>query len=215
MKGDVDKAFLSLGPKPVLAYSLEAYEECPDIDEVIVVARKDRVTQARSMARIFGCTKVTHVVAGGAKRQASVMNGLECIGESGRIVSVHDGARPCVSHELISETIRVARRYGSAIAAIRLTDTVKYVERGLKVTKTMDRTKLWAVQTPQTFKLDLLRRAYEEVEKRNATVTDEASAVEMIGEEVRLVEVMEPNMKITTANDLPVAAALLKLDSAF
>jgi 2-C-methyl-D-erythritol 4-phosphate cytidylyltransferase len=212
MRANVDKAFLSLGPKPVLAYSLQAFEECIDIDEVILVVRKERVSEAGSLARMFGCMKVAQVVAGGPKRQVSVMNGLACVGSNAKLVTVHDGARPCVTPQLISETIRVAKRYGSGVAASRITDTVKYVERGFKVTRTLDRNKLWAVQTPQSFKLDLLTRAYAEVEKRGDTVTDEASAVEMISEDVRLVEALEPNLKITTANDLQVAVALLKLD---
>lgn len=212
MKGNVDKAFLSLGPKPVLAYSLQAFEECLDIDEVILVIRKERVSEAAAMARMFGCAKVSNVVAGGAKRQDSVMNGLACVGENGRIVSVHDGARPCVTADLISETVRAANRYGTGVAASRMTDTVKYVERGFKVTRTLDRSKLWAVQTPQTFRVDLLRQAYAEVVRLGLTVTDEASAVETISGDVRLVEALGPNLKITTANDLPVAVALLKLD---
>jgi 2-C-methyl-D-erythritol 4-phosphate cytidylyltransferase len=214
MQADVDKAFLSLGPKPVLAYSLQAFEECPDIDEVILVVRKKRVAGARAMARMFGCAKVTQVIAGGNKRQTSVINGLECMGPEARFVTVHDGARPCVSPKLISETVRVARRYGSAVAAKRITDTVKYVEAGLTVTRTLDRSKLWAVQTPQTFRVDLLKKAYEAVTQKDLTVTDEASAVELLPEDVHLVEAMEPNIKITTGEDLPVAAALLKLDPA-
>lgn len=212
MGASVDKAFLSLGQKPVLAYALEAFEACEDIDEVVIVVRKDRIGGARGMAQIFGCSKVVSVVAGAAKRQASVMNGLDALNEDAKIVVVHDGARPCVTPALISETIKVAKRYGSGIAATRTTDTVKYVDRGLKVTKTMDRTKLWTTQTPQTFKVDLLRQAFEVVRKKDLTVTDEASAVELISDEVRLVEAVDPNIKITTADDLPVAAALLKLD---
>ena len=212
MLAGVDKAFLSLGQKPVLAYSLEAFEECPDIDEVVVVVRRDRLASARAMAQMFGCAKVTKVVPGGAKRQISVMNGLAALSDDTRVVAVHDGARPCVTPQLISETIRVAKRYGAAVAATRVTDTVKYVERGLKVTKTMDRARLWTVQTPQTVKTELLKKAFEAVRKKGATVTDEASAVELISEEVRLVEVTGPNIKITTSDDLPVAVALLKLE---
>ncbi|MCK5529541.1 MAG: 2-C-methyl-D-erythritol 4-phosphate cytidylyltransferase [Kiritimatiellae bacterium] len=213
MGANTDKAFLSLGQKPVLAYSLQAFEDCEDIDAIVLVVRKDRVEGAGKMAQIFGCSKVINVIAGGTKRQASVMNGLNCLNDDARIVTVHDGARPCVTPALISETIRTAKRYGSAIAANRITDTVKYVERGLKIGKTMDRSKLWTVQTPQTFKVDLLRKAFAHIQENDITVTDEASAVELISDEVRLVETTDPNLKITTADDLPVAAAMLKLDS--
>jgi 2-C-methyl-D-erythritol 4-phosphate cytidylyltransferase len=139
-----------------------------------------------------------------------VLSGLAQLSDDVRIVSVHDGARPCVTPELISETIASAKKYGSGVAASKITDTVKYVERGFKVAKTVDRTKLWAVQTPQTFKLDVLMKAFAVVQKKNASVTDEASAVELCGEEVRLVPSALPNVKITTPDDLTVAAALLR-----
>ena len=211
MGPNVDKAFLSLGTKPVLAYSLQAFEKCPDIDSVILVVRKDRVDAARGMAQMFGCAKVKRVVAGGAKRQVSVSNGLDCLSDEAKVVSVHDGARPCVTSELISSTIKSAKRYGSGVAAVKITDTVKHVENGLTVSKTVDRTKLWAVQTPQTFKVELLVKAFEAVRKKGISVTDEASAAELVTKGVRLVPASMPNIKITTADDLTLAAALLRL----
>jgi 2-C-methyl-D-erythritol 4-phosphate cytidylyltransferase len=117
-----------------------------------------------------------------------------------------------VTPELISETIKAAKRNGCGVAASRVWDTIKYVERGSTVDHTVDRSKLWAVQTPQAFKVDLLQRAYRAVEEQKVTVTDEAGAVELIGEPVRLVEWMRPNIKITTAEDLPLAAAVLKIN---
>jgi 2-C-methyl-D-erythritol 4-phosphate cytidylyltransferase len=207
----VDKAFLSLGTKPVLAYSLDAFEKCKDIDSVILVVRKDRVDGARAMAQMFGASKVARVIAGGGKRQVSVAKGLECVSEDTSVVTVHDGARPCVTPELISDTVKCAKRYGSGVAGIKLTDTVKHVDRGVTVKKTIDRDKLWAVQTPQSFKLDLLEKAFNAVKKKGVTVTDEAQAVEMISKEVRLVPSVLSNIKITTADDLVLAAALLKL----
>ena len=213
MGANTDKAFLSLGQKPVLAYSLQAFEDCEDIDAIVLVVRKDRIEGAGKMAQIFGCSKVIAVVAGGTKRQSSVLNGMNALGEDARIVTVHDGARPCITPHLISETIKIAKRYGSAISASRITDTVKFVERGLKINKTIDRTKLWTVQTPQTFKIDLLREAFNHIQKNDITVTDDAAAVELISDEVRLVETNNTNIKITTADDLPIAAAMLKLGS--
>ena len=211
MGPSVDKAFLSLGTKPVLAYSIMAFERCPDIDGVILVVRSDRVAAAQAMAQMFGCAKVKKVVAGGPKRQVSVANGLAELNDDVKIVSVHDGARPCVTPELISETIKSAKRYGSGVAAVKITDTVKYVENGVTVTKTVDRSKLWAVQTPQTFKVALLKKAFEAVERRGLNVTDEASAVELVSKDVRLVPAEIPNVKVTTPGDLALAAALLKV----
>lgn len=211
MGAKVDKAFVSLGPRPVLAYSLMAFEKCADVDGVVLVVRKDRVAAGRGLAEMFGCAKVKRVVAGGAQRQDSVRNGLNVLPEEVKIVAVHDGARPCVTPDLISETIKAARRYGSGVAAVRIMDTVKYVERGLTVSRTLDRSKLWAVQTPQSFKLDLLRDAFKRVDQRRATVTDEASAVELTSQKVHLVAASVTNVKITTPEDLAMATTLLNL----
>jgi len=207
----VDKAFLSLGTKPVLGYSLEAFEQCEDVDAVVLVVRKDRVDAARGMAQMFGCSKVTRVVAGGRTRQQSVQNGLDAMPEEVAVVSVHDGARPCVTPELISETIKGAKRNGSGVAAVKMTDTVKNVEKGYIVANTVDRKNLWTVQTPQSFKVGVLRDAFEYVEKKKLEVTDEAEAVELAGQTVRLVPASSTNVKITTADDLAVCAALLRL----
>lgn len=211
MGGNVDKAFLSLGPKPLLAYSLTAFENCDEIHEVVLVVRKERIDSARAMAQMFGCGKVKKVVAGGTKRQQSVQNGLDAAPAGTTVVAVHDGARPCVTPRIIADTVMSARKFGSGVAAVKVTDTIKHVERGTIVDRTVDREKLWAVQTPQTFRLDLLRKAFDEVNKRNLTVTDEASAVELVSEGVRLVPSAASNIKVTTADDLLVASALLKL----
>lgn len=211
MGQNVDKAFLSMGSKPVLAYALMAFEKCTDIDRIVLVVRKDRVDAAGGLVRMFGLSKVKKIVAGGPSRQVSVQNGLEQVGDEVKIVAVHDGARPLVTPELISDTIASARKFGSGVAASKVTDTLKWVETGNKVAHTVDRTKLWSVQTPQTFKLSLLLKAFAAVNKKDATVTDEASAVELLGEEVRLVPTSLPNIKITTADDLQMAGALLRV----
>jgi 2-C-methyl-D-erythritol 4-phosphate cytidylyltransferase len=140
-----------------------------------------------------------------------VQNGIDQLRDEIKIVSVHDGARPCVSPELISQTIKTASRYGSGVAAVKITDTVKYVEKGVVIGKTLDREKLWAVQTRQTFKRDLLQKAFAAVKKKNVTVTDEAQAVELVCKDVRLVPSSVCNIKITTADDLVLAADLLRL----
>ncbi len=211
MGQQVDKAFLSLGNMPVLAYSLGAFEKCQDIDGVVLVVRKDRVESAWAMVRMYGFTKVKSVLAGGAMRQTSVSIGLKALREDVQIVSVHDGARPCVTPQLISDTIKIAKRYGSGVAGVPLSDTVKYVERGLTVKKTLDRNKLWAVQTPQTFRLDLLRDAMASASRKKKTLTDEASALELYRKEVRLVQASVANIKITAPDDLMLAAAILKV----
>ncbi|MDX9868325.1 MAG: 2-C-methyl-D-erythritol 4-phosphate cytidylyltransferase [Kiritimatiellia bacterium] len=211
MGSNTDKAFLNLGAKPVLAWSLLAFEQCTDIDQIVLVVRKDQVLAAKSVAQMFGISKIRSIVAGGSRRQDSVQNGMREMDPETRVVIVHDGARPCVTAELISETVKCAKRNGCGVAAARIWDTIKYVERGSTVDHTVDRAKLWAVQTPQAFTAALLQRACRAAEERKVTVTDEASAVELLGEPVRLVEWRYPNIKITTAEDLPLAAAAMKI----
>jgi len=211
MGPDVDKAFLSLGAKPVLVYSLLAFEKCPDVDEVVLVVRKERVEAARCAVQMFGCKKVIKIISGGNQRQQSVANGLAEISEEAEVVAVHDGARPCVTLDLISETIKSARQYGSGVAAVKITDTVKEVDKGMIIAQTIDRTKLWRVQTPQAFKVALLRKAFAMVKKKKIKITDEASSVELICDNVRLVQSSSSNIKITSPDDLMLAAALMRL----
>ena len=209
MGAGTDKAFLNLGPKPVLAWSLLAFERCTDVDQIVVVVRKDQIVATKALVRMFGISKIRTVVAGGQKRQDSVMNGLKEVDSDTRIVVVHDGARPCVKPETIAETVKVAKRTGAAVVGCHIWDTVKLVEKGTTVTRTEDRSKLWAVQTPQAFSASLIRRAYAEVAKRKVDVTDDAAAVELLGEPVKIVETDAPNLKITTVEDLRIAAAVV------
>lgn len=209
MGAGTDKAFLNLGPKPVVAWSLLAFERCGDVDQIVLVVRKDQLIAAKALSRMFGISKLRSIVPGGKERQDSVLAGMKEMDSDTRIVVVHDGARPCVTPETISEVVKVARRSGACVVGRRIFDTVKYVEKGTTVTRTEDRTKLWAVQTPQAFQTSIIRRAYAELAKSGATVTDDASAVEAIGEPVKIYETNQPNLKITTVDDLQMAAAVV------
>ena len=204
-----DKAFLNLGPRPVVAWSLLAFERCPDVDQIVLVVRKEQLVAAKAVARMFGISKLLAVVPGGSKRQDSVMNGLKALDVDARVVVIHDGARPCVTSETISETVKLARRSGAAVVGRHIWDTVKVVEKGTQVTRTEDRSKLWAVQTPQAFDVKLLKRAYANVIEQKVEVTDDASAVELLGEPVKIYECDKPNLKITTVEDLRLAAAIV------
>ena len=204
-----DKAFLNLGPKPVLAWSLLAFERCSDVDQVVLVVRKDQIMATKALVRMFGISKIRAVVSGGAKRQDSVMNGLKEVDSDTRIVVIHDGARPCVKPETITETVKLARRTGAAVVGCHIWDTVKVVEKGTTVARTEDRTKLWAVQTPQAFSASIIRRAYANVAAKKLDVTDDASAVELLGEPVKIFETNTPNLQITTVEDLQIAAAVV------
>ena len=202
-----DKAFLNLGSRPVIAWSLLAFERCADIDQIVLVVRKDQQTAAKALARMFGISKLHAIAPGGKERQDSVMAGLKAADSDTRVIVVHDGARPCIKPETISEVVKLARRSGAAVIGHRICDTVKFVEKGLVIDHTEDRSKLWAVQTPQAFNFRTLANAYKNLGKND--VTDDCQAVELAGETVRIYENRAPNFKITTVEDLQIASALL------
>ena len=203
-----DKAFLSLVNKPVVAWSLLAFERCPEVDRIVLVVRKDQQVAAKAVCQMFGISKLQAIVAGGAKRQESVAAGLAAGDIDTRYVIVHDGARPMVASELIAEIAKAVRRSPAVTVGRRITDTVKRVEKGITVSATEDREKLWAVQTPQAFQVKALRAALASLGGRE--VTDECQALELAGETVKILESRQPNFKITTVEDLQIAASLLK-----
>ena len=208
MGAGTDKAFLSLVNKPVVAWSLMAFEKCAEIDRIVLVVRKDQQLAAKAVCQMFGISKLDKIVAGGNRRQDSVQAGLAVCDLDTRTVVVHDGARPLVTPELIAEVVKLGVRTGAATVGRRMIDTVKSVDKGTTVTKTESREKLWQVQTPQAFQFRVLRDAYKALGKNE--VTDDCQAVEMNGGTVKICESNRLNLKITTPDDLQVAAALLK-----
>ena len=215
MGENVDKAFFPLGTssKPVLAHTLRVMEQCHEIDKVVLVVRKDKVNSALGLVQLFGCKKVSKIVPGGANRQASVAAGLAACDEETTVVAVHDGARPCVTANLIAEVVRTAKAKGAAVAAMKITDTVKSSEKNNVITDTIDRDKLWTVQTPQVFKIAILRKALAKADADGYQYTDEAAAVEACGEQVHLVPTLHYNIKITYPEDMRTAALLLGIQS--
>ena len=209
MGGGVDKAFLSLVNKPVVAWSLVAFERCAEIDRIILVVRKEQLLASKAVAKMFGISKLDKIVAGGSKRQESVAAGLAACDIDTRLVVIHDAARPCVRSELIAEVVDQAKRQGAVAVGRPVTDTIKMCAKGSTVTETVPRDKLWAVQTPQAFQLKVLKAALAKLEPRQE-VTDDCQAVELAGGTVKIVESLLPNFKITTVEDLQVAGALLK-----
>lgn len=209
MGSGVDKVFLSLVNKPVVAWSLLAFERCADIDRIVLVVRKEQRLAATAVAKMFGISKLQTVVPGGNRRQESVAAGLAACDSDTRVVVIHDGARPCVTPAVISEVVKIAKRSGAVTVGQRMVDTVKLVEKGVTIAKTVDRAKLWCVQTPQAFSMKVIRDAYKAL-KAKTEVTDDCQAVELMGSPVKIFESHVPNFKITTAEDLQVASALLK-----
>ena len=203
-----DKAFLNLGPKPVLAWSLLAFERCADVDSIVLVVRKDQQLAAKAVVRMFGISKLQAIVPGGNRRQDSVLAGLDACDIDTRYVLVHDGARPCITSDVVGEVVKLVKRTPAVSVGRRMTDTVKRVEKGITVSETVNRDTLWTVQTPQAFQMKVLRDAYKSLGKKE--VTDDCQAVEMAGGQVKIYETNIPNFKITTVEDLQIAGALLK-----
>lgn len=210
MGGSVDKAFISIGGKPVLAWSLIAFERSPDIDGIVLVVRKEQIRASGAVAKMFGISKLVSVVPGGTKRSESVQAGLAACGSDTDRVVIHDAARPCIDSEIVSAVAKAVKRVPAVTVGRPVTDTVKRCGSGTSVVETVSREKLWMVQTPQAFQFRVLRDALAAVKASKATVTDDCQAVESTGVPVRIIENLKPNPKITTPEDVQLASALLK-----
>ena len=205
----VDKLFLELAGRPVVGHTWSRFDELPVIDEIVMVVREDRQEEFEALADTLNLTKPYQIVPGGKERQDSVWNGLEAVAEGTEIVAIQDGARPCTDAGLISRTIDAARKTGAAVAATRVTDTIKVADAKGRIERTIDRDTLRAVQTPQTFRLEIIQNALRTARENGEHVTDDTAACELIGQPVALVESSEPNPKITSPADLPWIEQLL------
>jgi len=205
-----DKLFLEVAGRPVVAHTWQRFEDAGCIDEIILVVRKGRQKKFERLAAKFGFQKPFRIVTGGAERQDSVWNGLEALSPTAEVVAIHDAARPCVSEELITATVKRAEESGAAVAAKPVTDTIKESADGRLIERTLDRSKLWAVQTPQTFRVELIRRAISAARQQKLILTDDTAACELIRQPVRLISRIAPNPKVTVPGDLPLVEMLLR-----
>jgi 2-C-methyl-D-erythritol 4-phosphate cytidylyltransferase len=207
---DIEKQFLLLGGKPLLAHTLGQFEATPDIDRIVVIVPQGRETFCyQEIVEVEGLRKVTHIVAGANTRQHSVMAGFRCLDQDVDTVVIHDGARPFVTPKLIQTAILAALQDGSAVAAIPESDTLKRVSDEGSVIETVDRRNLWRAQTPQAFRRPILQRALAYAGQYNLETTDEASLVESLSWPVRIVMGSTWNFKITSPDDLRLAELLL------
>ena len=210
MASDRPKQFLLLAGTPVIFHTLKPFEECDSIQEMIVVLPAEESAGFLSMAGKLGLQKIARVVPGGATRAESVKRGLMSVrSATAEIVAVHDGVRPFVTVDEISTTVAAAQADGAAILVAPVTDTIKQVGDGT-VLKTLDRTGLRRALTPQCFRYELLREAYQRADVNDPSLTDESALVEQLGHRVTVVEGSARNIKITTAEDLVVAEGFLK-----
>ena len=205
----IDKALAPLGELPVLVHTLYAFQDCPLVDEVVVVTREDLLVEVSQLCRDFVLDKVTKVVVGGAERMDSVRSGLREIRPEADLAAIHDGARPLVTQEVLRQAIEKAALTGAAAPAVPVTDTIKRGEEGLAV-ETVDRAGLWAVQTPQVFEAGLIRAALEQAARDGVSLTDDCAAVERLGMKVSLTPGSRENLKITTPLDLVLGEAILE-----
>ena len=209
MGANIDKMFLELRGRPVVAHTWQRFEECPQVDEIVLVMREGMQSSFAEVAELYKFKKKFRLVPGGKERQDSVWNGLVAVSQKTEIVAVQDAARPCTSCALIAATIEAAFKTGAAVAAQPVTDTIKESADGKLISRTLDRSRLWAVQTPQTFRIEVLRQAMEEVRRAGVVVTDDTAACELVGQPVQLVLSTQPNPKVTRLEDLPYIEILL------
>ena len=208
-----DKLTADLGGRPLFIRTLERFENCSEVDEIVLVANEERIKQFGSLVGDYGLKKIAAVVAGGMDRHLSVWKGLGALTEGVELVAVHDGARPLISSPTISKAMKLATKCGAVALAAPVVETLKKADSDGLVVGSVDRSGLWTMQTPQIFRRDWLVAAYELVLARGARVTDETSAAEMAGFPVRLMQSGDWNVKVTYPSDLELARSLFTLET--
>ncbi len=211
MNSNINKQFILLKQKPVLAHTIEKFMKCSNINEIIVVVREDeRGTCFQDVVKLYDFSKVKEIVAGGKERKDSVYNGLRQVNPKCKIVLVHDGARPFVNEECINNSIKGALEYGACVVGVPVKDTIKVIDDNNYILDTPNRNTLWAVQTPQAFSYDILLKAYEESINLGYSATDDSMLVEKFGHKVKMINGSYDNIKITTPEDLILGERILE-----
>jgi 2-C-methyl-D-erythritol 4-phosphate cytidylyltransferase len=210
MGARTDKLFLPVAGRPLVAHAWGRFDAADCIDEIVLVVRAGMQGVFSELAAQCGFSKPFRLAVGGKERQDSVWNGLEKLAAGTEIVAIQDAARPCAAEGLILATIAAARETGAAVAAQAANDTIKYSDDGVFVARHLDRSRLWAVQTPQTFRVEVIRRALGKVREQGLQVTDDTAACELIGQQVKLVPWAEPNPKVTRPEDVSYVEMVIK-----
>jgi len=210
MGANVDKLWLEVAGRPVIAHAWKQFDDAKCIDEIILVVRDGMQEPFSELAVKFNFQKPFRLIVGGVERQDSVWNGLAAVSARTKIVAIQDAARPCTGAELIAATIEAAQETGAAVAAQPVADTIKESADGKIISRTVDRAKLWSVQTPQTFRVEIIRNAIATARQQGLVLTDDTAACELIGQPVRLVRSSAPNPKVTVPADLPLIESLLR-----
>ncbi len=205
------KQFFSLGGKPILVHTIAPFDRSPLIRSILlVVGEEDQDYCLKEIIEAYRLRKVSHIVPGGKQRQDSVRNGLDALPSDSEIVVIHDGVRPFVTREMIEESIRSAIRFGAALVAMPVKDTIKMIHPDGTVLRTFEREALYQAQTPQTFQTPLIKEAYRRAREEGFVGTDDACLVERLEKKVHILPGSYTNIKITTLEDLMLAELLLK-----
>jgi 2-C-methyl-D-erythritol 4-phosphate cytidylyltransferase len=210
MKKDINKQFIKLNSKEIIAYTIDKFYNNENIDDIVVVIKKDEeeyFTENIINKYKFENIKIAY---GGAERQDSVYNGIKKLEKNCNIVLVHDGARPFITSNIIKNSIEQAKEHNAVVVGVKVKDTIKVVSEDGNIVDTPNRSYLWSVQTPQVFKYEIITKAYQDAYNNNYYGTDDAMLVERIGYNVKMVEGSYDNIKITTQEDLNFGEQILK-----
>lgn len=207
---DINKMYLPLKGKPVIAHTLDAFYKAKAIEGImLVVSPGEEHLIKEEVLSIYPPQKPVEITLGGATRQHSVANGLKALPKDTDIVAIHDGARALIVPDVIDKSVEMALRYGSAVAGMPVKDTIKRVASDGRVQETLDRSSLWLVQTPQTFRYSLIMEAHSKADSVGLVATDDSALVEAIGRDVHMIEGGYDNIKITTSEDIAIAEEIL------
>ena len=210
MKADINKQFLKLQNKEVIAHTIDKFYNNENIGEIIVVVREDEAEFFKiNIIEKYGYKNIK-IAFGGSERQDSVYNGLKMVDENCKIVLIHDGARPFVNNETIDSAIESAKENKCVIVGVPVKDTIKVIDENNNVCDTPDRSTLWSIQTPQVFDYSLIMKAHEKAREDNYYGTDDSMIVEYFGQKVKVVEGSYNNIKITTPEDLKIGEEILR-----
>jgi len=212
MGSKINKQYLNLNSRPILTYSLNVFEDFKAVDEIVIVAHAREVEYCeKEVVKKYGYRKISRVIAGGEMRQDSVWAGLQCLDKNSEYVAVHDGARPLFTSHLLESLLGEAREWGAAIPGVAARDTMKMLDRDGFVTMTLDRSSVVSIQTPQIFSFPELYQAYANAFDEGYMSTDDAALFEKYIGRVKIVPGEYRNIKITTPEDLVIAASLIDM----
>ena len=205
-----DKMLMTLGAKPVIIRTLMAFQKSPMVDDIVVVTRPEKIMGLADMIKLYDISKVTQVISGGATRMESALAGVSAVRKGAKLIAIHDGARPLVTQDLIARVVNAANEFMAAVPAVRSVDTLKQIDANGVIVGGVDRDSVVRVQTPQVFDADIIKGAFTKAVEKHLPLTDDCSAMDMMGVKTHVVEGDAGNIKLTEPMDMVLAEAILK-----